>query len=88
MLRIVIATTVVAFCATGAEAYCLSAPDNATSNYIENSTAHTLCLQQELSDSTERVELETRFKAQIELLTQQQQKLQMQSFEPFAAPRF
>lgn len=86
MLRFAIVAATV-LCATQAQAYCASAPDSASTNYIENSTAHTLCLQQELTQTVEQVELEATYQAQIELLMQQRQQ-QLQSFEPFATPQF
>jgi hypothetical protein len=38
--------------ATGAEAYCYSVPDTAETHYSENNLARTLCLQDELVQST------------------------------------
>jgi hypothetical protein len=87
MLRFALVTAAV-LCATQAQAYCPSAPDTASTNYVENSTAHTLCLQQELTQTIEQVELEANYEAQIELLMQQRQQQQFQSFDPFAAPQF
>lgn len=68
---------------TPAGAYCLSRPDDQSTNYVENGTAHMLCLQRELGLETGSAAEQARIDAElgnmrIELERQRQLMLQMQ----------
>jgi hypothetical protein len=48
-----------------AAALCISAPDDASTGYTQNQTDHTICLQQELSQSTDRAADQARLDAAL-----------------------
>jgi hypothetical protein len=69
---------------TPAQGFCVSKPDSSASNYVENGTAHMLCLQRELGRDTELAAERARIDAElgnlrIEIDRQQQLILQQQS---------
>jgi len=68
-MRIIIATAAFLALATGAQAYCYSAPDTAETHYGDNGLRRTLCLQNELVQSTNQ-------RVQKQLLDQTLSKLQ------------
>jgi hypothetical protein len=83
MLKIATTLALIAV-ATPASALCISFPDGGTSNYVENGTAHMLCLQRELGQDTalaaERARIESELgNIRIELERQQQLILQQQA---------
>lgn len=51
-MRTLIATALFLALATGAEAYCFPVPDTAETHYGDNDLQRTLCLQDELAEST------------------------------------
>jgi hypothetical protein len=53
MLRIPAIVALLAVSTSGASALCISYPDDGSTNYVENRTAHMLCLQRELARDTE-----------------------------------
>lgn len=82
-MRMLVAVATFLALATGAEAYCFPVPDTAATHYGDNNLGHTLCLQDELVQSTNQ-------QAQRQLLDQtlsqlqrdlQQQKLLMQQVQ-------
>ena len=84
MLRIVASLALLAVSTGGASALCVSVPDDGNSNYVENGTAHMLCLQGELGRDTagaaERARIESELgNIRIELERQQQLILQQQA---------
>jgi hypothetical protein len=84
MLRIVASLALLAVSTSGANAICVSYPDDGTSNYVENRTAHMLCLQRELARDTELAAQRARIEAEldnirIELERQQQLILSQQA---------
>ena len=84
MLRIVASVALLAVSTSGANAICVSYPDDGTSNYVENRTAHMLCLQRELARDTELAAQRARIEAEldnirIELERQQQLILSQQA---------
>lgn len=86
MRRAVFAALALVLTSSGAHAYCLSMPDTAATHYVDNSTAHALCLQQELSDTTERLAREAQWQAELGALAAQQQmrrRFQLQRLDPF-----
>jgi hypothetical protein len=74
---------------TPALALCVSRPDNAASHYVENGTAQTLCLQEEVGDTTDRMQLEGRLRAlQSEIAIQaQRQRLMATPAPSFGTPQ-
>jgi hypothetical protein len=56
-------TALLALPVSPALALCVSRPDDASSHYVENSTAQTLCLQGEVADTAARLQAEGRLKA-------------------------
>jgi hypothetical protein len=75
---------IVLLSSSDASALCLSAPDDASTGYTSNQTAHTVCLQQELAASTSRAAEQARIDAalgniQIELDRQRQLITQQQA---------
>jgi hypothetical protein len=84
MLRIVASLALLAVSTSGVSALCVSLPDNGDSNYVENGTAHMLCLQGELGRETEGAAERARIESElgnirIELERQQQLILQQQA---------
>jgi hypothetical protein len=84
MLRIVASIALLAASTSGASALCVSYPDDGGSNYVENRTAHMLCLQGELARETALAAEQARIDAElgnirIELERQQQLILQQQA---------
>jgi hypothetical protein len=66
MLRIVASLALLAVSTSGANAICVSYPDDGTSNYVENRTAHMLCLQRELARDTELAAQRARIEAELD----------------------
>ncbi len=66
-----------------AQAYCFPVPDTADTAYVENSLRRTLCLQQELEQSTRDRALRTLIDAQLSQLQRDmlQQKLLLQRMQ-------
>lgn len=58
---ITIAAFAVMAAATPAFAVCPTQPDGVESRYVENGQSRSLCLNQELNDSSERLRDETRY---------------------------
>jgi hypothetical protein len=84
MLRIMAFVALLAVSTSGASALCVSYPDDGSTNYVENRTAHMLCLQRELAHDTDLAAERARIKAElgnirIELERQQQLILQQQA---------
>lgn len=77
---------------TGAQAACFPIPDTAASNYVDNSLRHTLCLQDQLSQSTDEHERQTQTDATLNQLQRdsEQQRLQLQQQQSLTLmrPRF
>jgi hypothetical protein len=70
--------------ATPVQALCVSIPDTSASNYVENGTAHMLCLQREVGRDAELAAERARIDAElgnirIELERQHQLILQQQT---------
>ena len=57
------ATLLAALPAAPALALCVSRPDTAASNYVENNTAQTLCLQDEVAGTAARLHEQARLQA-------------------------
>ncbi|HEY4200940.1 MAG TPA: hypothetical protein VGM83_10285 [Devosiaceae bacterium] len=76
-MRALILGLTVAFLAAGAaQARCPTAPDGASSNYVNNGTQRSICLQDELSNKTKQLEEQTRINSQLNTLQQQVQQQQ------------
>ena len=76
-MRTLIATTAFLALATGAQAYCYSVPDTAETHYGDNNLARTLCLQDELVQSTNQTTQQQMLDLQ---LSKMQRDLQQQKF--------
>jgi hypothetical protein len=82
MLRIMAIVALLAVSTSGASALCVSYPDDGSTNYVENRTAHMLCLQRELARDTDLAAERARIEAElgnIELERQRQLILQQQA---------
>ena len=51
-MRILLATFALIALSTGARAYCFPVPDDASTGYVENDLKRTICIQDELAQST------------------------------------
>lgn len=71
----------------GAQAYCPTVPDDASSQYVQNGARTSACMNSELSDSTEYRNFQTETRAQVDQLQRQmlQQRLEAPIFrvDPF-----
>jgi Skp family chaperone for outer membrane proteins len=76
-MRILFAAMAVIALTSGAEAYCFPVPDNADTGYVANDLNRTLCIQRELSQSTEARNVQTQIDA---TLSKMQRDLQQQKF--------
>jgi hypothetical protein len=82
MLRIMASVALLAVSTSAASALCVSYPDDGSTNYVENRTAHMLCLQRELARDTDLAAERARIEAElgnIELERQRQLILQQQA---------
>ena len=80
-MRILLATLAVIALSSGAEAYCYPMPDVAKDGYQGNDLKRTLCLQNELAQSTEDRAIRSEIDATLSKLQrdlQQQKMLQQQ----------
>ena len=80
-MRILLATIAVIALSSGAEAYCYPMPDVAKDGYQGNDLKRTLCLQNELAQSTEDRAIRSEIDATLSRLhrvLQQQKMLQQQ----------
>jgi hypothetical protein len=76
-MRIRIAVLAVITLTSGAEAYCFPVPDTAATGYVANGLDRTLCVQRELTQSTDARNRETAIDA---TLGKVQRDLQQQRF--------
>lgn len=88
MIRSSVAIVMLLLSAVGAQAQCVSRPDNADSHYVENQTALSLCLQRELGRTTDAAAMRAQIDAmlgnmQIQIERQRQQQLQRLSSPTF-----
>jgi len=75
LLSGILLAALLALPAAPALAQCVSRPDTAASRYVENGTAQTLCLQNEVAGTAARMQAEARLKAlQAEMAAQQRQQ--------------
>ena len=80
-MRILFATVAVIALSSGAEAYCYPVPDVAKDGYQGNDLRRTICLQQELTQSTQDRAIRSELDATLSKLQrdlQQQRMLQQQ----------
>ena len=76
-----LATLSVIALSSGAQAYCYSVPDSARDGYVGNDLKRTICLHDELSQSTQERALQTELDATLSKLQrdlQQQRMVQQQ----------
>ena len=80
-MRTLLATLAIVALSSGAQAYCYPVPDNAKEGYRGNDLKRTICLQDELSQSTQSRALRSELDATLSKLQrdlQQQRMLQQQ----------
>lgn len=77
MHRIMLAATL-CLLASPALALCRNAPDSSDTGYVDNATDRTLCLQQELSMTTDALRQQAEIDAALAALQDQIQKQQQQ----------
>jgi hypothetical protein len=82
-MRTLFATAMFLALASGAEAYCFPVPDTADTNYVNNDLKRTLCLQNELAQSTNQRLLNSQIDATLNQLQRdlQQQKFMLQQLQ-------
>jgi hypothetical protein len=82
-MRILLASLVVVALSSGAQAYCYPLHDSAKDGYTGNDLKRTLCLQQELAQSTAERTLQTQLDATLSRIQRdlQQQKLVQQQLQ-------
>jgi hypothetical protein len=88
MLKLVAALAVVGATASPALALCVSYPDGASTNYVENSTAQTICLQQELAGDTRDAANRVRIEAELDYIQRQMQQQRLLLIEQRALGLF
>ncbi len=73
--------------ASGAQAYCFPVPDSADTSYVTNDLKRTLCLQNELTQSTNQQLLNNQIDATLNQLQRdlQQQKFMLQQLQAQSA---
>ncbi len=76
-----------------ASAYCVSIPDDTGSRYVRNGLSHSICLEDDLSRSTERKNFETDTQTSInqiqrEILRQRLETPALRFNDPFTTNRF
>jgi hypothetical protein len=80
-MRTLLATLAVIALSSGAQAYCYPVPDSAKDGYVGNDLKRTICLHNELTQSTQSRALQTELDATLSKLQrdlQQQRMLQQQ----------
>lgn len=82
-MRTLLATVAVIALSSGAEAYCYQVPDVAKDGYQGNDLQRTICLQDELAQSTQDRAIKSQFDATLSKLQRdlQQQKLMQQQLQ-------
>lgn len=82
-MRTLIAIAAFLALATGAQAYCVAVPDTAETGYSKNNVDRALCLQGELTQSTNQQAYRTQVDAMLEQLQRNalQQRLQLQQLQ-------
>lgn len=89
-MRTLLATVAILALSSGAEAYCFPVPDVAKEGYQGNDLQRTLCLQNELAQSTEDRAIRSELDATLSKLQrdlQQQKMLQQQLQTELLRPR-
>lgn len=89
-MRTLLATVAILALSSGAEAYCFPVPDIAKEGYQGNDLQRTLCLQNELAQSTEDRAIRSELDATLSKLQrdlQQQKMLQQQLQTELLRPR-
>lgn len=76
-MRTLLATLIVIALSSGAHAYCYPVPERARDGYVGNDLKRTICLHDELSQSTQSRALQTELDATLSKL---QRDLQQQRF--------
>ena len=80
-MRTLLATLAVIALSSGAQAYCYQVPDSARDGYVGNDLKRTICLHDELAQSTQSRAIQTELDATLSKLQrdlQQQRMLQQQ----------
>lgn len=82
-MRTIFATITVLALASPAAAYCYQVPDTAQTGYVENNLKRTICIQDELADSTVERSVRSDFDATVGKLQRDalQQRLQLQQLQ-------
>ena len=92
-MRALVALVTLLVGTTAAWAYCPNVPDNEGSLYIQNQQSHNLCLQHELSRSTQNRNFQTETNSTINQIQRQmlRQRMEQPAFHfssPFVGRRF
>jgi hypothetical protein len=82
-MRILLATFTLIALSTGAQAYCFPAPDDASTGYVENDLKRTICIQDELAQSTNERAQQSQLNSTLSKLQRdiQQQKFKLLQLE-------
>jgi hypothetical protein len=90
MRSLLAASALLLLSSSGALAICPTYPDDASTGYSTNATAHALCLQRELQQRTDQAAQQARIDAElgnIRIEMQRRQRLLMQQLQqPHFAP--
>lgn len=89
-MRTLIAIAAFLTLATGAEAYCVPVPDTAESGYSQNNLNRTLCLQGELTQSTNALANKALVDQRLQQIQRDllQQKMQLQQLQALGTPDY
>jgi hypothetical protein len=77
-MRTLLATFALIALSTGAQAYCFPVPDDASSGYVENDLQRTICIQDELAQTTSERAQQSQLNSTLSKL---QRDLQQQKFK-------
>ena len=82
-MRTLIATIATLMLASPAAAYCYQVPDTAATGYVENNLKRTICIQDELADTTVQRSFKSDFDATVGKLQRDalEQRLQLQQLQ-------
>ena len=89
-MRTLLATLAVIALSSGAQAYCYPVPESARDGYVGNDVKRTICLHNELSQSTQSRAVQSEFDATLSKLQrdlQQQRMVQQQLQFELMRPR-
>ena len=88
MLKVAAVLAVLLATVSPAAALCVSYPDGESTRFVENSTAHTICLQQELALDTRDAANRARIEGELDYIQRQLQQQRMQLMEQRALGLF